>query len=105
MAITSESQLIDMTKINDGCAIIERAAEDYVTCANRIREAASTCSAEALAVEGKSMQPSLQDLAVEVEKIKTYIEDFTREVKALSSDIFNEQSKQLQAYREGQNNN
>ena len=57
MAITSESQIIDITTISNGCSIIEEAARDYATCSKKVKEAASICTDKALSVEKKSMLP------------------------------------------------
>lgn len=102
MAITSESQLIDVTTIDSGCSIIESAAEDYITCAKHIKDAAASCSGEALAVEGKTMQPSLEELALAVETIKTNIYDFTAQIRNVAMQIYSQQSAELQRYREEQ---
>lgn len=102
MAITSESQLIDITAIDNGCNIIESASEDYITCAKHIKNAAGSCSGEALAVEGKTMQPSLEELAAAVETIRDNIYSFTSEIRNVAMQIYTQQQAQLQEYREEQ---
>lgn len=99
MAITSESQIIDIVAINNGCAIIEGAAEDYVTCAKHIQDAATSCSGEALSVEGKTMQPSLEELAAAVETIKQNILTFTGEIRNVALQIQAQQQQELANYR------
>mgnify|MGYP006392015719 CR=1 FL=1 len=105
MAITSESQIIDITAINNGCAIIEEAAEDYITCAKHIKDAAGSCSGEALAVEGKTMQPSLEELAVSVEQIQQNIRTFTGEIRSVAMQIQQHQLNELAEYRKQQASN
>ena len=77
MAITSESQIIDITTISNGCSIIEEAARDYATCSKKVKEAASICTDKALSVEKKSMQPSLEELGESIGTIQGNIEYFT----------------------------
>lgn len=100
MAITNESQIIDVTTISTGCSTIRAAAEDYVKCANHIQEAASICTADALSVEKKSMQPSLQELADAVKTIKTNICSFTYEIESVALEIQTKQRAELAAYQE-----
>ena len=99
MAITSESQIIDVVTITNGCNMIDSAAEDYVTCAKYVRDAAASCSGEALAVEVQTMQPSLEELAVAVETIKTNIESFTAQIRNVAVQIQAQQQAELEAYR------
>ena len=100
MAITSESQIIDVVTIDSGCKIIEEAARDYTTCANKIKEAASICTDQALSVEKKSMQPSIQDLGDSVATIQGNIEYFTSQIRAVATTIYSQQMTELNNYRE-----
>ena len=102
MAITSESQIIDVVAINNGCSIIEEAARDYATCSKHIKEAAEICSPEALSVEKTSMQPGLEDLASAVGTIETNICSFTAEIRNVASQIQAKQYAELAEYRAAQ---
>lgn len=102
MAITSESQLIDITTISNGCAIIEEAARDYTTCASKVNEAASICTDKALSVEKKSMQPSLQDLGASIGTIQGNIEFFTSQIRNVAMKIRTQQMIELEEYRAAQ---
>ena len=99
MAITSENQIIDIVTIDSGCKIIEEAARDYTTCANKIKEAASICTDQALSVEKKSMQPSIQDLGDSVATIQANIEYFTSQIRNVAMQIHTQQMTELTNYR------
>lgn len=99
MAITSESQIIDVSTISTGCSTIRSAAEDYVKCARHIKEAAQICTADALSVEKKSMQPSLEELAAAVETIKSNIYSFTYEIESVAVQIQTKQRQELAEYQ------
>ena len=99
MAITSESQIIDVVTISKGCSIIEDAAKDYAKCSKKVNEAAATCTSKALAVDKQSMQKPLEDLAVGIAKIETDINTFTAQVRSIASQIQAKQMEELAAYR------
>lgn len=99
MAITSESQIIDIVTISNGCSIIEEAARDYTTCANRVKEASEICSAEALSVEKKSMQPTIEELSTSIGTIEGNVEYFTSQIRNVANQIYAKQWEELNAYR------
>ena len=99
MAITSESQIIDITTISNGCSIIEEAARDYASCSKKVNEAASICTDKALAVEKKSMQPSLEELGASIGTIQGNIEYFTSQIRNVAMQIYNKQYAELAEYR------
>lgn len=99
MAITSESQMIDIVTISNGCSIIEAAAADYSNCAKKVQEAADICSPEALSVEKKSMQPSLEELATSIASIEENVQYFTSQIRNVANQIYAQQSEELAAYR------
>ena len=99
MAITSESQIIDVTAISNGCSVIEEAARDYTSSASKINEAASICTTEALSVEKKSMQPSLQELGAAIGTIENNILSFTSQIRNVAMQIQSKQLQELANYR------
>lgn len=99
MAITSESQLIDIAAIDSGCKIIEAAAADYTTCSKNVNEASQICTSEALSVEKTNMQPALQELATSIGTIEGNIIAFTTQIRSVASQIYAEQSAALAQYR------
>lgn len=99
MAITSESQVIDITTISNGCSIIEEAARDFTTCSKKVNEAANICTDKALSVEKKSMQPSLQDLATSIGTIEGNVEYFTSQIRSVAMKIQSRQLQELAEYR------
>ena len=102
MAITNANQMIDITAINEGCTIIENAAQDYLTCAERVLEAASICDGEALSVEKTTMQPTLEDLGEQTKLIPEYICNFTAKIRSESAKIYATQQAQLNEYQAAQ---
>ena len=102
MAITSESQIIDITTISNGCSIIEEAARDYATCSKKVKEAASICTDKALSVEKKSMQPSLEELGESIGTIQGNIEYFTSQIRNVAMQIQSKQYAELAEYRAAQ---
>lgn len=102
MAITSESQIIDVVAISNGCSIIEEAAQDYINCSKNIQEASEICGPEALSVEKTSMQPSLEELAASVKSIQGNIENFTSQIRNVASQIQAKQYAELAEYRAAQ---
>ena len=102
MAITSESQVIDITTISNGCSIIEEAAVDYTNCAKKVNEAANICTDKALSVEKKSMQPSIQDLGTSIGTIQSNIEYFTSQIRSVAMKIQSKQLQELAEYRAAQ---
>lgn len=99
MAITSESQLIDIAAIDSGCKIIEAAAADYTTCSTKVKEASQICTSEALSVEKTTMQPALEELAASIAMIEGNITSFTTQIRSVASQIYAEQSAALAQYR------
>ena len=102
MAITSESQIIDITTISNGCSIIEEAARDYATCSKKVKEAASICTDKALSVEKKSMQPSLEELGESISSIQGNIEYFTSQIRNVAMQIQSKQYAELAEYKAAQ---
>ena len=102
MAITSESQVIDITTISNGCSIIEEAARDFTTCSKKVNDAANICTDKALSVEKKSMQPSLQDLAQSIGTIEGNVEYFTSQIRNVAMKIQSRQLQELAEYRAAQ---
>lgn len=102
MAITNESQIIDITTISNGCSIIEEAAADYAACASKVNEAASICTDKALSVEKKSMQPSLEELGASIGTIQGNIEYFTSQIRSVAMKIQTQQLNELAEYRAAQ---
>lgn len=99
MAITNESQLIDIYAIDDGCNIIEGAAEDYKKCKLHVDEAAATCTAEALSVEKKTMQGSIEEISVAIATVYNNIYSVTAQIRSAAMKIRTQQETELAQYR------
>ena len=98
--ITSESQLIDIGTIQSAVEKIKKTAEDFGTCANFVKEAAAICNAEALEVDGLTMQPEIEEIAGLIEKMETKAKEDADSILAMANQIYNTQNAELQAYRE-----
>lgn len=96
--ITSQSQIIDIGAINNGCAKIEAAAENFAKCADLILEGSNVCNEKALSVDKTTMQPQLEADAEYIRSMKTALTSFTTEVRSLAVQIYSEQESELAAY-------
>lgn len=100
--ITSESQLIDLTAINNGCAKIEAAAQYFEECAKKVFNASDILDDKALAVDKTTMQPQLDADAEYIQSIKTAIENFTLQVKNIALQVYAEEQAELAEYKAAQ---
>lgn len=98
--ITSETQLIDVSTIKQGCGKFEEAADLFDNCAEKIEIAADICNINVLSVDKKTMQPTMYELAEEVRGIRKYFDNFSENIQSVANDIYNAQSRELEAYRQ-----
>ena len=98
--ITSESQLIDLATRESAVEKIKSTAADFTNCASVVRDASSECNAEALSVEGATMQPTIDDLAEQIDSIKGSVEALAENILSVATEVYNAQSQELQAYQE-----
>lgn len=96
--ITSQSQMIDIGAINNGCTKIEAAAENFAKCAKLILEGSEICNENALSVDKTTMQPQLEADAQYIESMKAALTSFTTEVRNLAVQIYAEQESELATY-------
>lgn len=99
MAITSESQIIDLAAVKNGLAIIENAAHSYVNCSKEINAAGDECNAQALSVNDKTMQDAIYSLATAVNDIDSKIASAVESIAAAAQALYNAQWAELRAYR------
>ena len=97
--ITSESQLIDITAITNGCAQIEAAAQYFEECAKKVLDASDLCDEKALSVDKTTMQPQLDADAEYIQSMKAAIETFTLQVKNIALQVYSEQQMELADYK------
>lgn len=100
--ITNESQMIDMVTINAGCDLIDLAADDFLNAGDIVIEASSICDKNAMSVDGKSMQPGIEELGTAIKEIQISITKLTNEIRSLALQVYSAQSAELQTYRENQ---
>ena len=97
--ITSESQLIDITAITNGCTQIEAAAQYFEECAKKVFNASDMLDENALSVDKTTMQPQLDSDAEYIQSMKAAIESFTSEVRNVALQVYAEEQAELAEYR------
>lgn len=98
--ITSESQIIDIATIQSAVNKIKTAAKDFSSCGTAVSSAASTCDASALAVDGLTLQPTIEDLAGNIKTYQSEIEGIADSLLSEANQIYNAQMSELIEYRE-----
>lgn len=97
--ITDESQLIDITTITKGCAIIDDAATYFEQSAKHVSNAHDMLDKNALAVDKTTMQPQLEADSEYIKSMKTMINNFTLQIKSLALQVYSEQQTELANYK------
>lgn len=98
--ITNSSQLIDIAAIYKGCDKIDEAAKLYIECSKKLNDASTTCNKDAMSIDGKTMQPTIDELADSIKELTTTITSFTDQIRSLASQILVSQQNELAAYQE-----
>lgn len=98
--ITSASQIIDIAGIRSGIEKIKSTAADFNDCATAVNAAADICNAEALAIEGKTMQPTINELAEQIKSIQSSVEELADSILSVANQVYNAQNAELQEYQE-----
>lgn len=98
--ITSSSQLIDITTIYKGCDKIDEAAKYYTKCSEKLNDASTTCNKDAMSIDGKTMQPTIDELADSIKGLTATITSYTAQIRSLASQILVNQQNELAAYQE-----
>lgn len=96
--ITSESQLIDIATITNGCTKIEVAAQKFAEAAQFMYSGSDICNENALSVDKTTMQPQLDADAEYIKSMQTAINDFTLQIKNVALQIYAEQKAELADY-------
>lgn len=97
--ITSESQIIDIGAIQTAVGNIKSAAADFGTCAKGVNEAASICDASALAIEEKTLQPTIEELAENIQSMQPAIEGLADNILTVANQVYNNQCAELREYQ------
>lgn len=98
--ITSEAQLIDIAQIERGCQQIEDAAQAYSQAASRISSV--SCGSDVLAVNGGTVQPSIDGLGSRIGALEGEASAFTADIRAQAQEIYQRQKAELEAYKRHQ---
>lgn len=96
--ITSSSQIIDIEGIQAGVNKIKTTAEDFTTCGNTVNKAADTCDAKALEIEGKTMQPTIEELATNIKDLKASVDELADSILSAANTVYNTQCEELREY-------
>jgi len=102
MAITSESQLIDVQTIYSGCNAFVSALEIFINGGNKIIEAGNTCSSKAISIDGKSLQPDIVEVGQQVGNLYNEFVNYAQAVSDQATQIYNQQVAELNEYRRQQ---
>lgn len=100
--ITNSSQLIDISTIYKGCDKIDEAAKYYTKCSEKLNDASTTCNKDAMSIDGKTMQPTIDELADSIKELPATIKEFTDQIRSIASQILVNQQNELAAYEEAQ---
>ncbi len=98
MAITSESQLIDIQTIKSGCTALKLAAADFSMSGNAVIEAGETCSEKALSIDKNTLEYAISDIGEEMVRCRSEIERFADTVLAEAVKVYNNQVTELNSY-------
>lgn len=98
MAITSESQLLDIKTIRAGYEKYMESLEGFITAANIIYDAGATCTKKALSVDNGSMQPVLYDLGRSIAEMATVYGNAANDFYLSAAALYNSQVAELNAY-------
>lgn len=96
--ITSASQIIDIDGIQAGINKIKTASEDFTACGNIVENAATTCNEKALEIEGKTMQPTIEELATSIKSLKDSVDELVDGILSTANSIYNAQCEELREY-------
>ena len=98
MAITSESQLIDIATIQSGCVAYAQALEYFIQAGQEIIDAGTICDAKALSVDDSSMQPVLYEVGQMIQELSNTYSTYVTDVYSEAVTIYNQQVTELNAY-------
>ena len=102
--ITDKKQLIDKTGITNGCERLDSTASEFEILASRLERIADIFSGDVLAVNNKTMEKSIKNVAETIRSYKSEINSFTDKVQSTTNNIYNRQIKELEDYQNKQKN-
>lgn len=107
MAITSESQIIDLSTIKSGCNKLRDSSESFGSTANSVRAASEICDATALSVDKNTFQEPLTQLANSIDDCEANIKALADAIESKATALYNKQRREyveyLESIREKQN--
>lgn len=107
--ITSTSQIIDISAIENGCNQIKQYVADFDACGSLVVIAGENCTEKALAIDENTFQYSITGIGEEISKLKDGYIAIADQVIAEARQVYNAQMAEYQAYQQQlqqqQNNN
>ena len=100
--ITHESQLIDIYAIMDGINKYRAAIESSEKCGKKVVSASEICTADVLSVDNSSFQQPVEELGLEIQKLKDQLNAIADEVLFEAQMIRQEQYNELMDYQKQQ---
>lgn len=100
--ITHESQLIDIYTIIDGVNKYRAAIKHFDLCGKKVVNASEMCTPEALSVDNNSLQPSIEELGLEIQKLKDQLNALADELLYEAQLVRQQQYNELVAYQQQQ---
>lgn len=96
--ITSESQLMDIDAIRNGCVTYLETLDGFTEAGKAVYDSGNTCDKKALSVDDSSMQPVLNELGVLIAEQANKYAEAANTVYSQAVAIYNEQVAELNAY-------
>ena len=101
--ITNLNQLIDTSEIIRGCEIINKAADSLGSYGESVAAISGVCNKDVLSADGKSMEPVIEELGLEIKACKEALYEWTAQIEAKANEIHAAQYREYQDYVEYQN--
>lgn len=96
--ITSESQLIDIETIRNGCLTYIESLNNFTEAGKKICDAGTICDKKALEVYEESMQPVLYELGVAIAEMGNVYAEAANNLYSQAITVYNEQVAELNEY-------
>lgn len=98
--ITSESQLIDIETIRNGCNQLKGAADDFDKVGDYVNNTGDNSGVDVFSVDNKSFGPSIKSLGEAIKGVKSQIVAEAENILSSAEKIYASQKAELQAYKD-----
>ena len=103
--ITSESQLIDVDKIGEGCQKILEGARYIELDAQAFSDIGASCTADVMSVDGRTLEGNFAQAASQTTQTASEVRAAAEAMYAEAVSVYNAQYAELQAYIQSQQKN